>query len=159
MQIIATSFAGRPTFVMLQVSVVVSRQVGCLFLLCLYNKNSFFGKILERLPREAVADGPDDELVRTHWYPISNCYNFEMQTHIFWRFYLMPCQRLSQIHNAVYFMYLYTVVKGPLKSQRLSLSVTIMWNGRMMDKEWCCSVAWTMPSTTLNGAAISEWLS
>ena len=71
----------------------------------------------------------------------------------------MECQRLSQIHNAVYFVYLYTVVKGPLKTQRLSLSITIMWNDRVMDKEWCCSIALSMPSTTLNGAAISERLS
>ena len=66
MQIIASSFAGKPTFVMLQVIVVVSRPVGCLFLFCLYNRNSFFGKILKRLPREAVLNGPDDELMRTH---------------------------------------------------------------------------------------------
>jgi len=89
MQIIASSFAGRPTFVMLQVNVVVSRQGGCLFLFCLYNRNSFLGNILKRLPRGAVSNGPDDELVWTHWYLRSNCHNFKMQAHIFWRLYLM----------------------------------------------------------------------
>jgi len=43
MQIIGSSFSGRPTFVMLQIN-VVSREVGCLFLFCLYNRNSFFRK-------------------------------------------------------------------------------------------------------------------
>jgi hypothetical protein len=63
MQIIASSFAERPTFVMLQVSVVVDGQVGCRFVFCLYARNSFFGSVLKGLLREEVSNEPYDDLL------------------------------------------------------------------------------------------------